>query len=142
MRNVLILNGPNLNKLGTREPDIYGSLSLDEIASACVEYGEQHGLAVDFRQSNSETDIVEWLQEACDSKTAVIINPAAFTHYSVAIRDAAAMSEAPVIEVHLSNPLSREEFRHTSLIAGIAVGSITGFGVNSYLLALEALTHL
>jgi 3-dehydroquinate dehydratase-2 len=142
MRNVLILNGPNLNKLGTREPDIYGALSLDEIASACVGFGEQHGLAVDFRQSNSETDIVEWLQEACDSKTAVIINPAAFTHYSVAIRDAAAMLHAPLIEVHLSNPLSREEFRHTSLIAGIAVGSITGFGVNSYLLALEALTHL
>jgi 3-dehydroquinate dehydratase-2 len=142
MRNVLILNGPNLNKLGTREPEVYGSLSLDEVASACVEFGEQHGLKVDFRQSNSETDIVEWLQEACESKTPVVINPAAFTHYSVAIRDAAAMLEAPLIEVHLSNPLSREEFRHTSLIAGIAVGSITGFGVNSYLLALQALTNL
>jgi len=142
MRNVLILNGPNLNKLGTREPDIYGALSLDEIAAACIEFGQQHGLEVDFRQSNSETDIVDWLQEACETKTAVVINPAAFTHYSVAIRDAAAMLEAPLIEVHLSNPLSREEFRHTSLIAGIAVGSITGFGVNSYLLALQALTNL
>jgi 3-dehydroquinate dehydratase-2 len=142
MRNVLILNGPNLNKLGTREPEVYGSLSLDEISAACVEFGARHGFAVDFRQSNSETDIVDWLQEACESKTAVIINPAAFTHYSVAIRDAAAMLEAPLIEVHLSNPLSREEFRHTSLIAGIAVGSITGFGVNSYLLALQALTNL
>jgi 3-dehydroquinate dehydratase-2 len=128
--------------LGTREPEVYGSLSLDEISAACVEFGATHGFAVDFRQSNSETDIVDWLQEACESKTAVIINPAAFTHYSVAIRDAAAMLEAPLIEVHLSNPLSREEFRHTSLIAGIAVGSITGFGVNSYLLALQALTNL
>jgi len=142
MRDVLILNGPNLNKLGTREPEIYGSLSLAEIAAACVAFGEQHGLTVDFRQSNSETDLVDWLQEACESKTAVIINPAAFTHYSVAIRDAAAMLDAPLIEVHLSNPLSREEFRHTSLIAGIAVGSITGFGLNSYLLALEALSKL
>lgn len=142
MRNVLILNGPNLNKLGTREPEVYGSLSLEEIATACVEYGAEQGIAVDFRQSNSETELVEWLQEACESKTPVIINPAAFTHYSVAIRDAAAMLEAPLIEVHLSNPLSREEFRHTSLIAGIAVGSITGFGVNSYLLALQALSNL
>jgi 3-dehydroquinate dehydratase-2 len=142
MRNVLILNGPNLNKLGTREPEVYGSLSLAEIEAACVAFAAQHGLVVDFRQSNSETDIVEWLQEASDSKTPVIINPAAFTHYSVAIRDAAAMLQAPLIEVHLSNPLSREEFRHTSLIAGVAVGSITGFGVNSYLLALAALTNL
>jgi 3-dehydroquinate dehydratase II len=142
MRNVMILNGPNLNKLGTREPEIYGSLSLDEISVACVEFGQTQGLAVDFRQSNSESQIVDWLQEACESKTPVIINPAAFTHYSVAIRDAAAMLEAPLIEVHLSNPLSREEFRHTSLISGIAVGSITGFGVNSYLLALQALSTL
>jgi 3-dehydroquinate dehydratase-2 len=142
MRNVLILNGPNLNKLGTREPEVYGSLSLAEIEAACLAFAQQHGFVVDFRQSNSETDIVEWLQEASESKTPVIINPAAFTHYSVAIRDAAAMLEAPLIEVHLSNPLSREEFRHTSLIAGIAVGSITGFGVNSYLLALAALTNL
>ena len=142
MRNVLILNGPNLNKLGTREPEIYGSLSLDEIAAECVAYGQGLGLAVDFRQSNAESQMIEWLQEACESQTAVIINPAAFTHYSVAIRDAAAMLEAPLIEVHLSNPLSREEFRHTSLISGIAVGSITGFGVNSYLLALQALSTL
>jgi 3-dehydroquinate dehydratase II len=142
MRDVLILNGPNLNKLETREPEIYGALSLDEIAAACMAFGEQYGLTIDFRQSNSETDLVDWLQEACASKTAVIINPAAFTHYSVAIRDAAAMLDAPLIEVHLSNPMSREEFRHTSLIAGIAIGSITGFGVNSYLLALEALSKL
>jgi len=142
MRSVMILNGPNLNKLGTREPEIYGSLSLDDISAACVEFGQTRGLAVDFRQSNSESQIVDWLQEACESNTPVIINPAAFTHYSVAIRDAAAMLQAPLIEVHLSNPLSREEFRHTSLISGIAVGSITGFGVNSYLLALQALSTL
>lgn len=142
MREVLILNGPNLNLLGTREPEVYGNVSLNDIADACKEFGSEHGLAVDFRQSNSEHEIVEWLQQAAGQGTAVILNPAAFTHYSVAIRDAAAMLTGPLIEVHLSNTLRREEFRHTSLISGIATGTIAGFGVHSYLLALQALLDL
>lgn len=139
MAKVLILNGPNLDKLGTREPEIYGTLTLADIKSACQAKAAEHGLEIDFRQSNSETDLIEWLHEAASQKLPVIINPAAFTHYSVAIRDAAALLEAQLIEVHISNPISREEFRHTSLISGLAKGTISGFGVNSYLLAIDAL---
>lgn len=139
MAKVLILNGPNLDKLGTREPDIYGTLTLADIESACQAKAAQHGMEIDFRQSNSETDLIEWLHEAANQKLPVIINPAAFTHYSVAIRDAAALLEAQLIEVHISNPIAREEFRHTSLISGLAKGTISGFGVNSYLLAMDAL---
>jgi 3-dehydroquinate dehydratase-2 len=139
MAKVLILNGPNLDKLGTREPEIYGTLTLADIKSACQVKAAKHGLEIDFRQSNSETDLIEWLHEAASQKLPVIINPAAFTHYSVAIRDAAALLEAQLIEVHISNPIAREEFRHTSLISGLAKGTISGFGVNSYLLAIDAL---
>ncbi len=139
MPTVMILNGPNLDRLGTREPDIYGTLSLTEIQQACVEFASLHGLDIDFRQSNSEDELIGWLHEAADAKLPVILNPAAFTHYSVALRDAASMLTNTLIEVHLSNPLSREEFRHTSLISGIAKGTIAGFGVDSYLLALQAL---
>jgi 3-dehydroquinate dehydratase-2 len=139
MAKVLILNGPNLDKLGTREPEIYGTLTLDDIKSACQNKAAEHGLEIDFRQSNSETDLIEWLHEAASQKLPVIINPAAFTHYSVAIRDAAALLETQLIEVHISNPIAREEFRHTSLISGLAKGTISGFGVNSYLLAIDAL---
>lgn len=142
MRKVLILNGPNLNKLGEREPDVYGSTSLTDIENMCVAYANEHDFTVDFRQSNDEVDLINWLQEAAADSTAVIINPAAYTHTSVAIRDAAAMLSAPLIEVHLSNPLTREEFRHTSLIAGVATGTIAGFGAQSYLLALAALRNL
>lgn len=142
MAKLLILNGPNLNKLGTREPEIYGSLSLSEIEAACTKRAEAKGHSVDFRQSNSESDLVNWLQEAAEQKTPVIMNPAAFTHTSVALRDAASLLTSPLIEVHLSNPLAREEFRHTSLISGLAKGSITGFGVNSYLLAIDAMSDL
>ncbi len=142
MRTVLVLNGPNLDKLGTREPDVYGSLSLADIKSACEEFGAAHDLAIDFRQSNDEAVIIGWLHEAADTKTPIVFNPAAFTHYSVAIRDAAAMCSAPIIEVHLSNPIKREEFRHTSLISGIAHGTISGFGAQSYLLALQAMLSL
>ncbi len=142
MAKVFILNGPNLNKLGVREPDIYGSLTLAEIEQACVDYGVVHNQEIDFRQTNSESELVEWLQEAADTDLPVILNPAAFTHYSVAVRDAAALVKSTLIEVHISNPLKREEFRHTSLISGIAKGSITGFGVTSYLLALQALASL
>lgn len=139
MAKVMILNGPNLDKLGTREPEIYGTLTLADIESACQAKAAQHGMEIDFRQSNSETDLIEWLHEAASKKLPVIINPAAFTHYSVAIRDAAALLEAQLIEVHISNPIAREEFRHTSLISGLAKGTISGFGVNSYVLAMDAL---
>lgn len=139
MTKILILNGPNLDKLGTREPDVYGSLTLADLAKACTAKATELGLEVDFRQSNSETELIEWLHLAAAESYPVIFNPAAFTHYSVAIRDAAALLEAPLIEVHISNPLAREEFRHTSLISGIAKGTISGFGLNSYLLALSAI---
>lgn len=142
MRKVLIINGPNLNKLGEREPEVYGSTSLADIESMCVAYGAEHGLDIDFRQSNDEVDLINWLQEAGASDTAVVINPAAYTHTSVAIRDAAAMLNGPLIEVHLSNPLTREEFRHTSLVSGVATGTIAGFGAQSYILALAALLNL
>jgi 3-dehydroquinate dehydratase-2 len=142
MRNVMILNGPNLDQLGTREPELYGTLTLAGIEALCKETAATLQLEVDFRQSNDEATLIGWLHEAAKSDTAVIMNPAAFTHYSVAIRDAAAMLTAPLIEVHLSNPIAREEFRHTSLISGIAKGTISGFGAQSYVLALNALAKL
>jgi 3-dehydroquinate dehydratase-2 len=142
MRKVMILNGPNLDQLGTREPELYGTLTLAGIESLCKDTATNLELDVDFRQSNDEATIIGWLHEAAKSDTAVIMNPAAFTHYSVAIRDAAAMLTAPLIEVHLSNPIAREEFRHTSLISGLAKGTISGFGAQSYVLALNALAKL
>ncbi|MSV54784.1 MAG: type II 3-dehydroquinate dehydratase [Actinobacteria bacterium] len=142
MRKVMILNGPNLDRLGTREPDVYGTLSLQDIEKLCVETATTLKLEVDFRQTNDEATLISWLHEAAETKTFVIMNPAAFTHYSVAIRDAAAMLTAGLIEVHLSNPIAREEFRHTSLISGLATGTISGFGAQSYLLALQALVKL
>jgi 3-dehydroquinate dehydratase-2 len=138
----MILNGPNLDRLGTREPDVYGTLSLQDIEKLCVETAITLKLEVDFRQTNDEATLISWLHEAAETKTFVIMNPAAFTHYSVAIRDAAAMLTAGLIEVHLSNPIAREEFRHTSLISGLATGTISGFGAQSYLLALQALAKL
>ena len=139
MRKVLVLNGPNLDQLGTREPEIYGTITLNDIAQLCVETGTQLGFEIDFRQSNDEAVIIGWLHEAATSKTFVVFNPAAFTHYSIAIRDAAALLTAGLIEVHLSNPLAREEFRHTSFISGLAQGTISGFGAQSYVLALQAI---
>jgi len=142
MRKVLVLNGPNLNKLGQREPDVYGSTSLADIETMCLNFGKEHGLQVDFRQSNDEVDLINWLQEAATEHLAVVINPAAYTHTSVAIRDAASMVTEPLIEIHLSNPMTREEFRHTSLVSGVANGTIAGFGAQSYLLALRALLSM
>jgi 3-dehydroquinate dehydratase-2 len=142
MRKVMILNGPNLDRLGTREPEIYGSLTLTDIEKLCHQTAAELELAVDFRQTNEESELIKWLHEAAETKTFVIINPAAFTHYSVAIRDAAAMLTDGLIEVHLSNPISREEFRHTSLISGLATGTISGFGANSYVLAIQAFARL
>jgi 3-dehydroquinate dehydratase-2 len=139
---VLVLNGPNLGRLDIRDSSIYGDMSYPNLVAHIQSAATTHGFEADVRQSNDEAEIIGWLHEAADSTTPVIINPAAFTHYSYAIRDAAEMVRAPLIEVHLSNPLSREEFRHTSVISGVANGTIGGFGPNSYVLALIALKAL
>ena len=138
MTRVLVLNGPNLGRLGSREPEVYGSATYDELVAACTATGQELGLEVDVRQTDDETELVGWLHEAADSATPVVLNPAAFTHYSYALRDACAMRTAPLVEVHLTNPAGREAFRHTSVVAGVATGSITGFGLESYRLALRA----
>lgn len=142
MRKVLVLNGPNLGRLGSREPEIYGSTTYTELSETCITEGMALGLDVEVRQSDDEAELIGWLHAAADAKIPVILNPAAFTHYSYALRDAAAMLVAPLIEVHLSNPHTREEFRHTSVISGVASGVIAGFGVDSYRLALRALGPL
>lgn len=139
MRRVVVLNGPNLGRLGSREPDVYGSMSFADLAQQCVAHGASHGLEVDVRQTDSESELIGWLHEAADGRVPVVLNPAAFTHYSYALRDAVAMRTAALIEVHISNPHAREEFRHTSVISAVATGVIAGFGVQSYLLALDAI---
>lgn len=139
MHKVLVLNGPNLNRLGTREPEIYGHTSYDDLVALCKKAGADLGLDADVRQTNDEAELIAWLHTAAAEKTPVILNPAAFTHYSYALRDACAMLTAPLIEVHISNPHAREEFRHTSVISGVATGVIAGFGTDSYVLALQAL---
>jgi len=136
---VLVLNGPNLGRLGSREPEVYGSTSYADLVTACRSAGSELGMEVDVRQTDSEAELVGWLHEAADEAAAVVLNPAAFTHYSYALRDACAQLTAPLVEVHLTNPHTREEFRHTSVISGVATGVIAGFGVGSYLLALRAL---
>jgi 3-dehydroquinate dehydratase-2 len=137
---VLVLNGPNLGRLGTREPEIYGSTTHDDLAAACAETAAELGVTVEVRQTDDEATYLGWLHEvAGGGAEAVILNPAAWTHTSVAVRDAAAQLPVPFVEVHLSNPLAREEFRHTSYTAGLATGVIAGFGVDSYRLALRAL---
>jgi 3-dehydroquinate dehydratase-2 len=139
---VFIINGPNLSRLDIRDSSIYGDMSYAQLVSHIDGAAKIHGFTADIRQSDDEATIIGWLHEAADSNTPVIINPAAFTHYSYAIRDAAELVKAPLIEVHLSNPLAREEFRHTSVISGVANGTIGGFGPNSYVLALIALKAL
>ena len=133
-----ILNGPNLNLLGSREPEIYGSLSLADIEKACAEHARDLGFALEFRQSNHEGFLIDWLHDANVNASAVVFNPGAFTHTSVALHDAVRAIEPPVIEVHLSQTAAREDFRHHSFIASAARGSITGLGLNSYLLGLDA----
>ena len=136
---VHVLNGPNLNLLGTREPEIYGHDTLDDIAGALEDRARELGLAIDMRQSNHEGHLVDWLHEAqAHDARAVILNAGAFTHTSVAVHDAIKAIRTPVIEVHLSNPHMREEFRHTSFVGRAAKGTIAGFGALSYHLALEA----
>jgi 3-dehydroquinate dehydratase-2 len=138
VKPIYVLNGPNLNLLGTREPEIYGHVTLAEIEKACAERASQMGRTIDFRQSNVEGELVNWLQEARDKAAAVVLNAGAYTHTSVAIHDAIKAIGVPVIETHLSNPAAREEFRHVSLVGQAAKGVIAGFGATSYLLAIEA----
>jgi len=138
-RRVLVLNGPNLGQLGTREPEIYGRTTHDDLARACEEAGKELDLDVEVRQTDDEATYLGWLHDARSGVDALVLNPAAWTHTSVAIRDAAAMLAVPYVEVHLSNPLAREEFRHTSFTASHAAGVVAGFGADSYLLALRGL---
>lgn len=139
MKKVLVLNGPNLSRLDLREESIYGSLNYSTIKKLIEAEAQSLGLSAEVRQSDDETELIHWIHEAADAGIPLIINPAAFTHYSYAIRDALEMVKSKVIEVHLSNPLAREEFRHTSVISGVATGTISGFGVDSYLLALRVI---
>jgi 3-dehydroquinate dehydratase II len=139
MLRIQVLHGPNLNLLGTREQSIYGILSLDALNGAIVKLAEELSVKVDLRQSNSEGELVTWIQEARIGYDGIIINPAAYTHTSIAIRDAIAAVGLPTVEVHLSNIYQREEFRHRSYIAGVAIGQISGLGPTGYLLALRGL---
>lgn len=144
MTHVLVLNGPNLARLGVREPEVYGSTSFADLADAVTGWAGELGLTADVRQTDDESELVGWLHEAVDSGADVVLNPAAFTHYSYALRDAAAQvthAGRVLVEVHLSNPAAREEFRHTSVVAAIATGTVAGFGIDSYRLALEAVAR-
>lgn len=139
---IFVLNGPNLNMLGRREPGIYGAKTLEDIEADCQVAGKRLGLAVDFRQTNIEGVLVDWIQEAADKADGIVINPGAYTHTSVAIQDAIRAGGKPVIEVHLSNIFAREEFRHHSYVSPVAAGVICGLGPQGYVLALEALKAL
>lgn len=142
MAHVYVLNGPNLGRLGTREPEVYGHMTFDELAESCVAAAEGLGLTATVLQTDDEATLIGWLHQAQDEQAAVVLNPAAFTHYSYALRDACAMLTTPLVEVHLSNPAAREEFRHTSVISAVAHGTIAGFGADSYRLALRAVAAL
>ncbi|MBX3194197.1 MAG: type II 3-dehydroquinate dehydratase [Schumannella sp.] len=144
MARVLVLNGPNLGRLGSREPEVYGAQDLSALRVLLAENAPE-GTEIDVRQTDDEAELIGWLHEAVDAGEPVILNPAAFTHYSYALRDAAALvttAGLPLIEVHISNPHAREEFRHTSVISGVATGVIAGLGFDSYLLALTAIGRL
>ena len=145
MSLVYVLNGPNLGRLGSREPDIYGSTDYNGLVAKVTEHALALGLGIDVRQTDSESELIAWIHEAVDNGADVVLNPAAFTHYSYAVRDAAVQvgkGGRRLIEVHLSNPHTREEFRHKSVISGVATGVIAGFGVDSYLLAISQLARV
>ena len=137
MKKILVLNGPNLNLLGTREPEIYGSTTLSDINNLLKSRADEAGIGIDFLQSNIEGEIVTAIQNARNNYDFILLNAAAFTHYSIAIRDAISAIDVPVIEIHLSNVHAREEFRHHSVIAPVVMGQISGFGVDSYIAALD-----
>lgn len=144
MKNVLVLNGPNLSQLGAREPEVYGDRNWSQLVEMIEAEAQSLSLEVDIRQTDSEAELISWLHEAVSASADVVINPAAFTHYSYAVRDACAMvtsAKLRLIEVHISNPHAREVFRHTSVISGVATGVIAGFGFDSYRLALRQLAN-
>jgi 3-dehydroquinate dehydratase II len=136
-RGVLVLNGPNLGRLGAREPEVYGKTTYPELAALCVRGGAELGLAVQVRQTDNEAELIGWLHEAADAGLAVVLNAGALTHTSIALRDACAARTAPLVEVHISNVHAREEFRHHSYISAVASGVIVGLGVEGYVLALS-----
>lgn len=139
---ILVLNGPNLNLLGNREPDVYGTLTLAELETRCREWGEAAGAVIECRQSNGEGDLVGWIQAAAaDGSDGVVLNAGGYTHTSVALRDAVAAVSVPVVEVHLSNTQARESFRHVSMVAPVCVGTIQGFGADGYRAAIEILSR-
>ncbi len=139
---ILVLNGPNLNLLGVREPETYGRETLADIEESCLEHAAALDLAVDFRQSNNEGQLVDWIQEARESADAIVINAGAYSHTSIAILDALKACELPIIEVHLSNIFARERFRHHSYVSAVAKGVICGLGGQGYILALDAIAYL
>ena len=141
-KNILLINGPNLNLLGTRQPEIYGSETLEDVEQACQAIATDLGMNLDYQQNNSEGELIDIVHAARDKYQAIIINPGAYTHTSVALRDALAGVEIPVFEVHISNIHAREEFRHQSYISGIAVGVICGLGTAGYAMALEGVAGL
>jgi len=141
-KKILVLNGPNLNLLGKRQPEIYGTLTLPQIEQSIRALAKELGIEIEVRQSNSEGELVTWIQEAANKFGAIVINPAAYTHTSLAMRDAVSAVGIPTVEIHISNIHKREPFRHHSFIAEVAVGQIAGFGVDSYLLGLRAAADL
>ena len=144
MRKVLVVNGPNLGRLGVRQPDVYGNQDFEALCSLCKKWAQELNLQVEVRQSDDEAQMVHWMHEAADTHTPVVMNPAAFTHYSYALADAAHMvldAGVPLVEVHISNPSARDAFRKISVISAVATGTITGMGLYGYKLALEAVAH-
>lgn len=139
---IAVLNGPNLNLLGTRQPEIYGATTLDDVEALCAETAEELGLAIDFRQTNGEGELITWVQECRGRAAGIVINPAGYSHTSVALMDALAAVDLPVVEVHISNIHRREEFRHHSFVSRVAAGVICGLGVQGYALALRAMAEL
>ena len=142
MKPVWVLNGPNLGRLGVREPHIYGTATYDDLVALCAESAAAVGLTVDVRQTDDEATMLGWLHAAADAASAVVLNAAAWGHYSIALGDAVSMLAIPVVDVHLSNPYAREAFRHSSVVTGLVKGTVAGFGQDSYRLALSALAPL